>query len=112
MPGARAIAGDQNGRLHWYFHQRLHSSANGRSACDDAFAGTGNAFSIAANRLSYFYDFHGPSIAIDAACSSSLTATHLALQSLRSGESDLSLAGGVSLILSPEIAISLAKLGL
>ncbi|SRR6266498_98123 len=78
----------------------------------DAFAGTGNAFSIAANRLSYFYDFHGPSIAIDAACSSSLTATHLACQSLRSGESDLALAGGVSLILSPEIAISLAKLGL
>jgi acyl transferase domain-containing protein len=78
----------------------------------DAFAGTGNVFSIAANRLSYFYDFHGPSMAIDAACSSSLTAAHLACQSLRSGESDLALVGGVNLILSPEIAISLAKIGL
>ncbi len=72
----------------------------------DAYAGTGGAFSIAANRLSYFYDFRGPSLAIDTACSSSLVAAHLACQSLRSGESDLALAGGVNLILTPELNIS------
>src|SRR6266540_2573879 len=48
----------------------------------DAYAGTGNAHSIAANRLSYLYDLRGPSIAVDTACSSSLVAAHLACQSL------------------------------
>jgi acyl transferase domain-containing protein/acyl carrier protein len=72
----------------------------------DAYAGTGGALSIAANRLSYFYDFRGPSLAVDTACSSSLVATHLACQSLRSGESDLALAGGVNLILTPELSVS------
>lgn len=71
----------------------------------DAYAGTGNAFSIAANRLSYTFNFIGPSIAIDTACSSSLVAVHLAVQSLRRGESDLAVAGGVNLILSPELNI-------
>ena len=74
----------------------------------DAYAGTGNALSIAANRLSYFFDFRGPSLAIDTACSSSLTAVHLAAQSLRRGESDTAIAGGVNLILSPEVTIALS----
>ena len=51
----------------------------------DAYAGTGNAHSIAANRLSYLFDLRGPSMAIDTACSSSLVAAHLACQSLRTG---------------------------
>ena len=72
----------------------------------DAYAGTGNAGSIAANRLSYFLDLRGPSMAVDTACSSSLVAVHLACQSLRSGESDLVLAGGVNLILTPELTIA------
>lgn len=75
----------------------------------DAYAGTGNAFSIAANRLSYFFDFRGPSLAVDTACSSSLVAVHLACQSLRHGECDLALAGGVNLILAPELTISLSQ---
>lgn len=71
----------------------------------DAYAGTGNALSIAANRLSYVYDFQGPSVALDTACSSSLVTAHLAVQSLRRGECDLALAGGVNLILSPDLTI-------
>ena len=67
----------------------------------DAYAGTGNALSIAANRISYLFDFRGPSLAIDTACSSSLVAVHLACCSLWNGESTLALAGGVNLILSP-----------
>src|SRR5579863_486499 len=77
----------------------------------DAYAGTGNALSIAANRLSYIFDFKGPSIAIDTACSSSLVAVHQACGSLRSGESTLALAGGVNLILSPAITINFSKAG-
>ena len=77
----------------------------------DAYAGTGNALSIAANRISYVFDFRGPSMAIDTACSSSLVAVHAACESLRSGESALALAGGVNLILSPALTINFSKAG-
>jgi amino acid adenylation domain-containing protein len=72
----------------------------------EAYTGTGNAFSVAANRLSYLLDLRGPSFAVDTACSSSLVSTHLACQSLRRGESDLAVAGGVNLMLSPELHIT------
>ncbi|HEV8485412.1 MAG TPA: beta-ketoacyl synthase N-terminal-like domain-containing protein, partial [Blastocatellia bacterium] len=74
-----------------------------------AYVATGNAFSIAANRLSYVFDWRGPSIAVDTACSSSLLAIHLACRSLRCGESSLALAGGVNLLLSPAVAANFAK---
>ncbi|HEY6186971.1 MAG TPA: beta-ketoacyl synthase N-terminal-like domain-containing protein [Pyrinomonadaceae bacterium] len=77
----------------------------------DVYATTGGALSIAANRLSYFFDFRGPSMAVDTACSSSLVAVHLACQSLWSGESTLALAGGVNLILSPSVTISFSQGG-
>jgi phthiocerol/phenolphthiocerol synthesis type-I polyketide synthase B len=67
----------------------------------DAWSGTGGALSIIANRLSYFFDLRGPSVTVDTACSSSLVAVHMACQSLRSGESDVALAGGVNVLLSP-----------
>lgn len=75
------------------------------------FTNTGNFLSVAANRLSFFFDLHGPSLAIDTACSSSLIAAHLACRSLSSGECDMALAGGVNVILSPEITAGLAALG-
>src|SRR5579859_371206 len=94
------IATNDYGRLQWNDLDRI-----------DAYSGTGNALSIAANRISYQFDFHGPSLAIDTACSSSLVAVHLACCSLRKGESTLALAGGVNLILSPAIAINFTKAG-
>ena len=71
--------------------------------------GTGNAFCFASGRLSYVLGLQGPCMAIDTACSSSLVAVHLACQSLHAGESDLALAGGVQLILSPEVSIFLSR---
>ena len=75
----------------------------------NAYAGTGNALSIASGRLSYFFGFQGPNVAIDTACSSSLVSVHLACQSLRAGECNLALSGGVNLILTPDATINFSK---
>lgn len=65
------------------------------------YAATGISRAILSNRLSYVFDWHGPSITLDTACSSSLVAVHLAIQSLRSGESRTAVAAGANLILNP-----------
>ena len=75
----------------------------------DAYLASGSAHSIASGRLSYFLGAQGPSISIDTACSSSLVAIHLAIQSLRNGDCDLALTGGVNVILTPEATISLSR---
>jgi acyl transferase domain-containing protein/acyl-CoA synthetase (AMP-forming)/AMP-acid ligase II/NADPH:quinone reductase-like Zn-dependent oxidoreductase/acyl carrier protein len=72
----------------------------------NAYLGTGNAHSIAANRISYLLDLRGPSVAIDTACSSSLVAIQMACESLRNAQADLAIAGAVNLILSPEATIA------
>jgi amino acid adenylation domain-containing protein len=70
---------------------------------------TGGTLSIASGRLSFVFDLQGPNQAIDTACSSSLVAVHEACQSLHTGEADLAIAGGVNLILSPNLYILLSK---
>ena len=74
-----------------------------------AYAGTGSALNMAPGRVSYFFGLTGPSLAIDTACSSSLVALHLACESLRARESHLALAGGVNLMLSPEVMVSFSQ---
>ncbi|KAI3317086.1 PKS-NRPS hybrid [Xylariaceae sp. AK1471] len=71
---------------------------------------TGTARSILSNRLSYFFDWHGPSMTIDTACSSSLIAMHQAVQTLRAGESSIAVVAGSNLILGPEQYIAESKL--
>lgn len=73
---------------------------------------TGNANSIIPNRLSYFFNFTGPSLAIDTACSSSLVAIHQAVQALRNGECDSALVGGISILATPDRFISFSKVGM
>jgi acyl transferase domain-containing protein len=72
---------------------------------------TGTLHAVTANRISHFLDLRGPSLALDTACSSSLVAIHLACQSLRMGETDFALAGGVSLMITPELFVALSKVG-
>jgi hypothetical protein len=96
------LAGSRTGVFMGIFsNDYYYLQMRGGDAHIDAYTGTGNTASVAAGRLSYILGLQGPNMAIDTACSSSLVAVHLASQSLRSGESDLALAGGVNLILSP-----------
>ena len=83
-----------------------------RSKTLNAYSGVGSAGSIAANRLSYFFDWRGPSMAVDTACSSSMVALHQACRSLWSGESSVCLAGGVGILLQAEPTVGFCKAGM
>lgn len=76
-----------------------------------AYSGSGIQMCFCTGRVSYVLGLRGPSIPVDTACSSSLVALHMASQSLRAGECDLALAGGVNLLLAPEANIFLSKAG-
>ncbi|WP_173346187.1 non-ribosomal peptide synthetase/type I polyketide synthase [Pseudoduganella dura] len=79
---------------------------------DGGHAATGGANSIVANRLSYFLDLRGPSLAIDTACSSSLVALHMAWRSLLDGECDTALVAGVNLLLDERLSATLRRAGM
>ena len=92
------------------FDHVLHEFGDPNSI--DAYGGTGIAHSIVANRISYCFNLVGPSVAVDTACSSSLVAVHLACQSLQNEESQMAIAGGVNVILSPLLTHSLQRAGM
>lgn len=71
---------------------------------------TGNGSAILSNRISYFYDLKGPSLTLDTACSSSLVALHLAVQNLRTGESQRAIVGATNLMFNPDIMATMSNL--
>jgi acyl transferase domain-containing protein len=91
------------------FGNALRMVAGGFEAIDPMVS-LGTARSIAAGRIAYALKLNGPVLQLDTSCSSSLLAVHLACQSLRAGECDVALAGGVNLMLSPETTIGFSKL--
>jgi acyl transferase domain-containing protein len=78
----------------------------------DAYTNTGGSLSIAANRISYCFDFRGPSSAVDTACSSALVAVHLACQSIWMDNAKMALAGGVNALLTPDWYIGFSRMGM
>ncbi|WP_306119800.1 MULTISPECIES: SDR family NAD(P)-dependent oxidoreductase [unclassified Roseitalea] len=80
-----------------------------RRSSDEIWAGTGSAYSIAANRVSHRFDFTGPSVAVDTACSSSLVSVDLACRSILDGACDAAVAAGVNIMLSPDTFVVFSK---
>jgi acyl transferase domain-containing protein len=91
-----------------YFHY-LREIGSDRN---EIYSATGTALNAASGRIAFTWGLMGPCVSVDTACSSSLAAVHLACQSLRAGDSDLALAGGVNVILSPEPMVLFSRWGM
>ncbi|MBD1582911.1 type I polyketide synthase [Pseudoalteromonas sp. S16_S37] len=88
--------------------EQLQTDSNAHAQISNHSA-TGSSMTLTANRLSYCYDFHGPSLTLDTACSSSLVALDLACKAIQNGDSQIALAAGVNLLLRPEMTMSICK---
>ncbi|MGW4246577.1 type I polyketide synthase, partial [Nocardia sp. NPDC004722] len=95
------------GVIHQHYGPRIGSAAIGAETEGHAYLGVSN--SVLAGRIAYTFGFTGPAIAVDTACSSSLVAIHLACQALRSGDTDVALAGGVTIMSDPSLLIAFAR---
>ncbi|MFC4376653.1 polyketide synthase Pks13 [Nocardia halotolerans] len=77
----------------------------------EGYALQGASTGVIANRVSYFFDFRGPSVTVDTACSSTIVAVHQAVRALRTGEAEVALAGGVNMLLAPVITLGFDQAG-
>ncbi|MFT4975456.1 MAG: acyl transferase domain-containing protein/acyl carrier protein, partial [Myxococcota bacterium] len=109
--GPRSLAGSRTGVFTGVvMHDHYDLSSTNFDALDGNLV-TGSGEAVAAGRLSYLLGLRGPALTVNTTCSSSLVAMHLASQSLRSGECDLALAGGATVMLSPMLFIEFSQLG-
>lgn len=106
----RQLAGSSTGVFIGFGSLEYSLTQLRRPTTVDGYTQTGYYPCIIANRISYAFDFRGPSLSLDTACSSSLVAIQLACRSLRCGESTLALAGGVNLMIDPVTTVGFSKL--
>ncbi len=98
------VAGSQTGVFMGLTHNDYGHLAADTQTLEGPYGFTGTSFSLASGRIAYALGVHGPAVTVDTACSSGLSAIHMACRSLHDGESDLALAGGVSVLLEPRKA--------
>ena len=107
-----AVAGTPTGVFMGVTHNDYAYLAADTGSLEGPYGFTGTSFSLASGRVAYALGAHGPALTVDTACSSGLTAIHLACRSLLEGESDMALAGGVSVLLEPRKAASGSAAGM
>ncbi|MDV3124753.1 type I polyketide synthase [Mycobacterium sp. 21AC1] len=107
-----SLAGSKTGVFAGVTHNDYAYLAADTGSLEGPYGFTGTSFSLASGRIAYALGAHGPAVTVDTACSSGLTAVHLACNSLLVGESDLALAGGVSVLLEPRKAASGSAAGM
>ncbi|KAM4719076.1 LOW QUALITY PROTEIN: phenolphthiocerol synthesis polyketide synthase type I Pks15/1-like [Anableps anableps] len=107
-----SISGSRTGVLHRYlsrFNERDYEMIrNNNPGAITHYNGTGTATSVAANRISFIFNFTGPSLTIDSACSR-LVALHVACQAIKQGDCEIALCGGVNCIIEPRVFVALSK---
>lgn len=106
---ASSLAGTETGVFMGVCHADYAEMMEREGARTDVYFPTGTAYSIIANRISYYFDFQGPSITNDTACSSSLVSVYEAVRALCNGECGVALAGGVNLIWSPKHFVAFSQ---
>lgn len=107
-----ALTGTRTGVFAGVTHGDYTMVAADANALEGPYGFLGNSFSMASGRVAYALGVHGPAMTVDTACSSGLAAVHMACRSLHEGESDLALAGGISLMLEPRKAAAGSALGM
>lgn len=109
---AKSVAGSKTGVFIGVSGSDYNSLLNDQLNKIEAYHSIGTSLAALSNRISYFYDFHGPSLQIDTACSSSLAAIHAAVQSLKAGECEQALVGGVHIMCHPLNTIAYYEAGM